>query len=69
MDPEELGLAMTLPLGKHSGRHAFSRACAEAGMQLSAAALAAAFARFKQLADTRKTVTLFDVFDQEVSLS
>ena len=69
MDPEELGLAMTLPLGKHSGRHAFSRACAEAGIQLSATALASAFTRFKQLADTRKTVTLFDVFDQEVSLS
>ena len=69
MDPEELGLAMTLPLGKHSGRHAFSRACADAGIHLSASALATAFARFKQLADTRKTVTLFDVFDQEVSLS
>ena len=27
MDPEELGLTMTLPLGKHSGRHAFARAC------------------------------------------
>jgi 2-isopropylmalate synthase len=31
MDPEELGLTTTLPLGKHSGRHAFRRACAEAG--------------------------------------
>src|SRR5438309_2391579 len=34
MDPEELGLQMTLPLGKHSGRHAFARACAEAGIEL-----------------------------------
>ena len=34
IDPGELGLAMTLPLGKHSGRHAFSRACAEAGLSL-----------------------------------
>src|SRR3989442_9386436 len=31
MDPAELGLTMTLPLGKHSGRHAFVRACHEAG--------------------------------------
>ena len=30
MDPTELGLVMTLPLGKHSGRHAFALACAEA---------------------------------------
>ena len=36
MDPEELGLTMTLPLGKHSGRHAFARACAEAGIELTA---------------------------------
>ena len=34
MDPEELGLTMTLPLGKHSGRHAFARACADAGIDL-----------------------------------
>jgi 2-isopropylmalate synthase len=66
MDPEELGLSMTLPLGKHSGRHAFSRACSQAGIALSGTALAEAFARFKVLADTRKTVTLFDVFEEEV---
>ena len=30
IDPAELGLTMTLPLGKHSGRHAFARACSEA---------------------------------------
>ena len=64
MDPEELGLAMTLPLGKHSGRHAFRRACEETGMRLSDAELAEAFERFKQLADTRKAVTLFDVFEE-----
>ena len=32
IDPAELGLEMTLPLGKHSGRHAFSRACEAAGL-------------------------------------
>jgi 2-isopropylmalate synthase len=64
MDPEELGLTMTLPLGKHSGRHAFRRACEEAGIRLDDAELAAAFQRFKALADTRKAVTLYDVFEE-----
>jgi 2-isopropylmalate synthase len=64
MDPTELGLTMTLPLGKHSGRHAFRRACADAGVRLDEAAFAAAFRRFKELADTRKAVTLFDVFEE-----
>jgi 2-isopropylmalate synthase len=64
MDPEELGLTMTLPLGKHSGRHAFARACADAGIQIDADELRAAFARFKRLADERKAVTLYDVFEE-----
>ncbi|HSK14763.1 MAG TPA: 2-isopropylmalate synthase [Gaiellaceae bacterium] len=64
MDPSELGLTMTLPLGKHSGRHAFAQACSEAGIELGPDALAEAFARFKRLADTRKAVTLTDVFEE-----
>jgi 2-isopropylmalate synthase len=64
MDPAELGLVMTLPLGKHSGRHAFARACSEAGIELGRAALNEAFARFKELADSRKHVTLADVFEE-----
>jgi 2-isopropylmalate synthase len=64
MDPEELGLMMTLPLGKHSGRHAFARACADAGIDLPADELRTAFARFKRLADERKAVTLYDVFEE-----
>ncbi len=64
MDPEELGLTMTLPLGKHSGRHAFRNACEHAGMRLSDDELASAFQRFKALADARKAVTLYDVFDE-----
>ena len=64
MDPEELGLTMTLPLGKHSGRHAFALACSEAGIDLPADELRAAFARFKRLADERKAVTLYDVFEE-----
>jgi 2-isopropylmalate synthase len=64
MDPVELGLTMTLPLGKHSGRHAFRKACEEAGISLDADELVAAFRRFKELADTRKAVTLYDVFEE-----
>jgi 2-isopropylmalate synthase len=64
MDPTELGLVMSLPLGKHSGRHAFARACSEAGIELERKALNEAFARFKELADTRKHVTLGDVFEE-----
>ena len=58
------GLTMTLPLGKHSGRHAFARACAEAGIDLAREELNEAFVRFKELADTRKAVTLYDVFEE-----
>ena len=66
MDPKTLGLEMTLPLGKHSGRHAFARACQEAGIKLDEESLANAFRRFKQLADSGKTVTLSDVFEEVV---
>jgi 2-isopropylmalate synthase len=64
MDPTELGLVMSLPLGKHSGRHAFARACVEAGMELDRGEVNEAFARFKELADSRKHVTLSDVFEE-----
>ena len=68
MDPTELGLVMTLPLGKHSGRHAFALACAEAGIQIEGDELNEAFKRFKQLADQRKQVTLYDVFEREAAV-
>ena len=64
MDPAELGLTMTLPLGKHSGRHAFRRACTEAGLQPSDEELAVAFARFKALADAGADVSLTDAFEE-----
>ena len=32
--PGRARAAMTLPLGKHSGRHAFARACTDAGLEL-----------------------------------
>ena len=42
---------MTMPLGKHSGRHAFARACAERGVDLAGEELDGAFRRFKERAD------------------
>jgi 2-isopropylmalate synthase len=64
IDPADLGAAVSLPLGKHSGRHAFSRACHIAGLSLDPGALDAAFRRFKQLADTGAPVSLADVFQE-----
>jgi 2-isopropylmalate synthase len=66
IDPAELGLTMTLPLGKHSGRHAFARACTDAGLKLDREQVDSAFARFKRLADGGDRVSLSDVF-QEVA--
>ena len=64
IDPADVGAAMTLPLGKHSGRHAFARACADAGHSLAGDALDAAFVRFKRLADGGSRVSLADVFEE-----
>ena len=64
IDPDELGTAMTLPLGKHSGRHAFALACAEAGHALERPQLDTAFRRFKELADLGKPVSLDQVFQE-----
>jgi len=64
MDPTELGVAMTLPLGKHSGRHAFTRAVGDSGRSLAQDELDAAFRRFKQLADTGAPVSIDDVLQE-----
>jgi 2-isopropylmalate synthase len=63
VQPERVGARLTLPLGKHSGRHAFARACAERGIELSGEALNTAFRRFKELADAGFGVALEDVFE------
>jgi 2-isopropylmalate synthase len=63
IDPADVGVRMTLPLGKHSGRHAFARACAERGIHLSGEELNAAFRRFKVLADSGGAVPLDVVFE------
>jgi 2-isopropylmalate synthase len=64
IDPAELGTRMTLPLGKHSGRHAFARACADAGRSLGRDEVDAAFRRFKRLADLGSPVSIDDVFQE-----
>jgi 2-isopropylmalate synthase len=64
IDPADVGVRMTLPLGKHSGRHAFARACADLGMRLTKAELDAAFRRFKALADTSGAVPVEAVFEE-----
>jgi 2-isopropylmalate synthase len=64
MDPAAVGARTTLPLGKHSGRHAFARACAAHGIELTGDALDAAFRRFKQRADAGGVVALEDIFEE-----
>jgi len=64
IDPADLGAAVSLPLGKHSGRHAFARACADAGRRLDRDQLETAFKRFKRLADRGTLVSLDDVFTE-----
>ena len=64
IDPGDLGTTTSLPLGKHSGRHAFSRACTAAGLRLDRAQADAAFSRFKKLADLGVPVSLDDVFQE-----
>jgi len=61
IDPAEVGVHMTLPLGKHSGRHAFAQACAGRGLALAGEELDAAFRRFKALADAGGPVSIDDV--------
>ena len=64
IDPNDVGVRMTLPLGKHSGRHAFARACAEAGLTLDRDEVTAAFRRFKELADAGGVVPLEAVLEE-----
>jgi len=62
MDPLEIGLeGNRLVLGKHSGRHAFADALQKLGITLEDAQLNRAFARFKDLADRKITLTDHDL--------
>ena len=62
MRPETVGAGKTqLVLGKHSGRHAFANRLTELGYQVSRDGLDKAFARFKKLADKKKSITDADL--------
>lgn len=64
MDPRDVGLRQsTLVLGKLSGRHAFKTRLEELGYHLSPEDVNRAFARFKELADKKKTVS-----DQDLAM-
>ena len=54
---------MTRPLGKHSGRHAFAKACAERGAELKGEELNTAFRRFQALADQGREAEFGLLFD------
>jgi 2-isopropylmalate synthase len=62
MDATTVGLrSNSIVLGKHSGRHALSKALQEMGFELSGQALNTAFKRFKEIADRKKQVTAMDL--------
>ncbi|HEY3960043.1 MAG TPA: 2-isopropylmalate synthase [Solirubrobacteraceae bacterium] len=62
MDATTVGLrSNSLVLGKHSGRHALSKALEEMGFQLDGQVLNTAFKRFKEIADRKKQVTAMDL--------
>lgn len=57
ISPESIGLlSSSLVLGKLSGRNAFRQKLAELGYELGDNALHDAFVRFKQLADSKRTI-------------
>jgi len=62
MRPETVGLLRSsLVLGKHSGRHALRVRLEELGYELDDEELVQTFARFKDLADKKKTITDADL--------
>jgi 2-isopropylmalate synthase len=62
MDPTEIGFdGSKIVLGKHSGRHAFADALGRLGITLETDVLNRAFARFKELADRKISLTDADL--------
>jgi len=62
MTPASIGLTKSrIVLGKHSGRHAFSKRLEDLGYQFKGDALNAAFEKFKALADKKK-----EIFDEDL---
>jgi 2-isopropylmalate synthase len=57
ISPADVGFIGTgLVLGKHSGRHALEKRLSDMGISLSEKELVAAFEKFKELADKKKTI-------------
>ncbi|MGM0880217.1 MAG: 2-isopropylmalate synthase [Bacillota bacterium] len=62
ISPDTIGLKESkLVLGKHSGRHAFREKLIDLGYELEEEAVNTAFAKFKDLADRKKTVSDEDI--------
>jgi 2-isopropylmalate synthase len=62
MDATTVGVSSnSIVLGKHSGRHALSKALEEMGFEIDGQALNTAFKRFKEIADRKKQVTAMDL--------
>ncbi len=62
MTAEELGfVGGQIVLGKHSGRHAFAKALEDMGYRLPREVLDRVFARFKELADRKISMTQMDL--------
>jgi 2-isopropylmalate synthase len=62
MIPESVGIQRnSLVLGKHSGRHAFEERLRSLGHEIAPELISELFARFKELADRKKTV-----FDRDI---
>lgn len=62
MTPESIGIPRNrMVLGKHSGRHAFEGRLTDLGFHLEDTRIQELFARFKRLADCKKTVSDADI--------
>ena len=62
MNPEDIGLkSNSIVLGKLSGRHAFEDKVVSLGYSLDKAGIDATFARFKEIADKKDSVTSEDI--------
>ncbi len=61
MRPEDIGVASTLVLGKHSGRHAVKRRCEQLGLELTRFELDRVYRSIIELADQQKHIDDADV--------
>ena len=61
MRPEDIGVESTLVLGKHSGRHAVKRRCAQLGFELTRFELDRVYRAIIELADHQKCIDDADV--------